>query len=198
MPDQLATTPQPGASITLPRYSPIVRSLHWMIALLILLSYGLGLIMEDVPRGAARDVVTMLHVSLGLLGVTLTITLALWRLVVPGPQPLAGSATMQRLVRFGHLALYAAMLAVPLLGLAMMWTKGREVGVFGLFILPSPIAPDRAWGSRIEGLHEFGAHSLLALAALHAAAALMHQFLLRDHGLERMLPRRGPLRLPRA
>lgn len=198
MPDQLSTTLEPSAGIMLPRYSSIVRSLHWVTALLILISYGLGLIMKEFPRGPSRNFLTMLHVSLGLLGVTLTIMLAMWRLMVPGPQPLAGSASMQHLAWFGHLALYAAMLAVPLLGLAMMWAKGRDVGVFGLFILPSPIAADRAWGSQIEELHEFSAHALLALAGLHAAAALLHQFVLRDHGMERMLPLSGPLRIPRA
>lgn len=182
----------------LPRYSFLVRSLHWAIALLILLSYGLGLIMEDFPRGAPRTLVTMLHVSLGLLGVTLTIVLALCRLTMPGPAPLPGSAVMQRLAWLGHLALYAAMLAVPLMGLAMMWAKGRGVDVFGLLTLPSPIATDRPLGSQLEELHELGAHALLALAGLHAVAALLHQFVLRDHGLERILPRHGPLRFPRA
>jgi cytochrome b561 len=184
--------------VTATRHSIVIQLLHWSIALGILSSYIMGLVMEDLPRGAPRNLMTMLHVSLGLLGVALTVLLALWRLVIPGLPPLEGGVAMQRLASLGHGALYAAMLAVPLLGLAMMWELGREVSVFGLFTLPSPLIADRVLGRQMEGLHEFGAHALLALAGLHAAAALFHQFVLRDGGLQRMLPATGPLRFPRA
>jgi cytochrome b561 len=176
------------------RHSAVIRSLHWLIALAILISYALGLVMEDFPRGAPRNFVTMLHVSLGLLGLVLTLLLALWRLSIPGLPPLEGSPMMQRLARLAHWGLYAAMLAVPLLGLGMMWMKGREVVVLGLFTLPFPFPANRGLAEPMEGLHEFGAHALLALAGLHAAAALFHHVVLQDAGLLRMLPRIGPFR----
>jgi cytochrome b561 len=179
------------------RHSAIIQSLHWLIALAIIISYVLGLVMEEFPRGAPRNLVTMLHVSLGLLGLVLTLLLVLWRLVISGLLPLAGRPMMQRLARLTHWGLYAAMLAVPLLGLGMMWLKGREVAVLGLFTLPSPFLANRAIGEQLEGLHEFGAHALLALAGLHAAAALFHHAVLQDAGLLRMLPRSGPFRYPR-
>jgi cytochrome b561 len=180
-----------------PRHSALIQSLHWLIALGIFTSYALGLVMEDFPRGAPRNFVTMLHVSLGLLGLVLTLLLALWRLIIPGLPRLEGSPMMQRLARLAHWGLYAAMLAVPLLGLGMMWLKGREVVVLGLFTIPSPILPNRAIGEQMEGLHELGSHALLALSGLHAAAALFHHILLQDAGLLRMLPRSGPFRYPR-
>jgi len=179
------------------RHSAIIQALHWLIALGIFTSYGLGLVMEDFPRGAPRNFVTMLHVSLGLLGLVLTLLLALWRLIIPGLPPLEGSPMIQRLARLAHWGLYAAMLAVPLLGLGMMWLKGREVVVLGLFTLPSLVLVNRGIGEQMEGLHELGAHALLALAGLHAAAALFHHILLQDAGLRRMLPRSGPFRYPR-
>ena len=54
----------------------------------------------------------------------------------------------------------------------------RNVGLVGLF----------------RAAHEIGAWCLFGLAGLHAAAALVHHFILRDHVLEAMAPafrRRG-------
>jgi cytochrome b561 len=43
----------------------------------------------------------------------------------------------------------------------------------------------------VKEIHELGANLILALAALHAAAALWHHFVRRDNVLTRMLPGRG-------
>jgi cytochrome b561 len=40
-------------------------------------------------------------------------------------------------------------------------------------------------------VHAWGAHTLLILAGLHALVALVHQYVLRDRLLERMLPAPG-------
>jgi cytochrome b561 len=183
--------------MTAQRHSAIIQALHWLIALGIFSSYALGLGLEEFPRGAPRNLVTMLHASLGLLGLALTLLLALWRLIIPGLPRLEGNPMIQRLARLAHWGLYAAMLAVPLLGLGMMWLKGREVMVLGLFTLPSPFSANRGLGEQMEGLHEVGAHALLALVGLHAAAAVFHNIVLQDGGLLRMLPRSGPFRYPR-
>jgi len=184
--------------MTSQRHSAVIQSLHWAIATGIICSYISGLVIEVFSRGMPRITVTTLHLSLGLLGVTLTLLLAMWRLSRPGLAPIASTALLERLARVAHFGLYAGMVAVPLLGLAMMWAKGRDVAVFGLITLPSPIATDRALGRQFEELHELAAHGLLALAALHATAAVFHQLVLHDHGLERILPRSGPFRFPRA
>jgi cytochrome b561 len=42
----------------------------------------------------------------------------------------------------------------------------------------------------VKEIHEVTAHALIVLAALHAAAALVHHWVLRDRTLVRMLPRR--------
>jgi cytochrome b561 len=50
----------------------------------------------------------------------------------------------------------------------------------------------------VEDLHGWFANTLLIVAGLHAAAALVHHFALRDNVLRRMLPPRArPSRIPR-
>jgi SAM-dependent methyltransferase len=69
--------------------------------------------------------------------------------------------------------------------------RGHEVSFFGLFSIPSPIAPDRELAGSIWELHEVGATSLILLASFHAAAALWHPFLRRGPVLARMLSRQN-------
>ena len=86
--------------------------------------------------------------------------------------------------------MYVAMVATPVLGVLMHWWKGRAIAFFGLFSLPSPFAPATALAKLLEEAHEVSAHVLMALVALHAAAALFHHYVLKDGVLGRMSPRR--------
>lgn len=171
------------------RYDGITIALHWLMAILVIATYALGLLREELPRGEPRTLALMLHTSIGLTVIAGTVLRMIWRGFrkpipeAPGP---AGFALAAKLT---HIALYVAVLAVPVLGVAAMWAKGRGIPVFGLTELASPWAADRALGKSLDKLHEAGAHLLVVLAGAHAAAALAHHFLLRDNVLMRMLPR---------
>lgn len=171
------------------RYDGITIALHWLLAILVVATYALGLLREELPRGEPRTLVLMLHTSIGLTVIAGTVLRMIWRGFrrplpeVPGPAGLALAA------KLAHIALYFAVLAVPVLGVASMWAKGRGIPVFGLTELASPWPADRALGKSLDKLHEAGAHLLVALAGAHAVAALAHHVLLRDNVLMRMLPR---------
>ena len=51
-----------------------------------------------------------------------------------------------------------------------------------------PFASDRALARSVKDVHEVTANALAIIAALHAAAALVHHWVLRDRTLLRMLP----------
>lgn len=176
------------------RYDPVTQSLHWLVAIAIVATYALALWREALPKGDFRTAILNLHMSLGLAVVGLTVLRIGWRSVMPAPAPVPSSRMAMLAARGAHLALYAAMLAIPLVGLAMMWAKGRTVGFFGIVALPSPMVPDRAFGKLLEEVHEVAAHLMMILAGLHAAAAIGHQMILKDGTLSRMLPFGGALR----
>ncbi|MGU9978492.1 cytochrome b [Phreatobacter sp. HK31-P] len=171
------------------RYDGITIALHWLMAILVIATYALGLLREELPRGEPRTLALMLHTSIGLTVIAGTVLRMIWRGFrkpipeAPGPAGLALAAKLT------HIALYVAVLAVPVLGVAAMWAKGRGIPVFGLTELASPWAADRALGKSLDKLHEAGAHLLVVLAGAHAAAAIAHHVLLRDNVLMRMLPR---------
>lgn len=172
----------------LDRYNPVSRHLHWFMVLAIVAVYALGLIREDLPRGALRDTLFVLHVSLGIIILALTLVRLFWRGLHPAPAPVPGPPLARKAAKMGHVLLYAAMLGLPLLGLAAAWIRGRGMSFFWLFPIPSPIAANRALAGGAETLHALAAHAMMLLAAGHALIALIHQYVLKDDTLARMLP----------
>lgn len=80
------------------------------------------------------------------------------------------------------------LVAVPLLGIAVEFARGKGLPVFGLFEIATPWLADRTLARNLKGIHELLAHGLMALAGLHAVSALIHHWIFRDNTLVRMLP----------
>jgi len=169
----------------LPRHDPVTLALHWLIALLIAAAYAASSQVEDGP---GRAWAMNLHGSLGLAVFGLSLLRILWRGFARHPAPVAMPALMARLANLAHVALYVAMVAVPVIGLLALWASGQGLSLFGVVAMPSPMEASRGLGAFLEGAHELAANALVALALLHAAAAIFHQYILRDHLLERMTP----------
>ena len=169
----------------MPRHDPVTLALHWLIALLIVAAYAASSLVEDGP---GRAWAMTLHGSLGLLVFGLSLLRILWRGFARHPAPVPMPALMARVAHYAHGALYVMMVAAPALGLLALWASGQGISVFGLLALPSPMTASRGLAKFLEEAHELAANALVALALLHAAAAIFHQYILRDHLLERMTP----------
>ena len=91
----------------------------------------------------------------------------------------------------GHYALYALLLAVPIVGIVAQLKRGNALPIFGVWHLASPWPADRAAAHSVMEVHELLANALLILAGIHAAAALIHHYVFGDRTLVRMLPGRG-------
>lgn len=179
--------------MTTHRYDPVSQSLHWITALAVIAAYAIGLGREALPKGDLRTALLSLHMSLGMLVMGLTVARITWRSTFARPvetmvHPLKPAEIAAKLV---HLGLYASMMAIPLVGLLSAWLKGRLVSFFGLIYLPSPFALDTAFAKSLENAHELASHLMMALAGLHALAAIGHHYILKDGTLARMLPGRA-------
>jgi len=62
--------------------------------------------------------------------------------------------------------------------------------LLGLFDIPAPLTPNQDLKSLFIDMHALTANAIMILAGLHAAAALAHQYVLKDGLLDRMLPAR--------
>lgn len=177
------------------RYGAIAQSLHWSVVLLVVLAWVFGVVGDEIPKGTAEAAVLFVHMSAGLLVVLLTMMRLLWRLADPSPQPERtefGNFAFAEWIGLGaklaHLGLYMLLVAVPLLGIAVEFARGKGLPVFGLFEIATPWPADRALARNLKGIHELLSHGLMALASLHAASALIHHWIFRDNTLVRMLP----------
>lgn len=174
------------------RYDLPMQVMHWAIALLVIAAFVIVQLVEDMPRGPERVAMMGLHKSIGVCVLGLVVARLGWRAARPQPDLPAGMSPLLGLAaRAGHAGLYLLMILVPLIGIIMSQLNGRPVAVFGLFTLPTLFAPDKELGEVLEGMHEVAGNLILVLSGLHAVAALYHQYILKDHVLERMLPWRA-------
>ncbi len=165
-------------------------ALHWLTVLCLLLAAALILTREQVAGRSLRMWLLEGHRHLGLLVLLLFFVRTALRIRL-GKLPHAdrSSPLMRALAGLTHLALYALLLALPLLGWALSDAQGKPVHLLGA-TLPALVGEDEDLADQLQAWHLDAAWALLALASLHVAAALWHHFVLRDGVLRTMLPRR--------
>ena len=171
------------------RYDAVARSLHWASAILIAAAFIMGLTV-DTPAREWRPAYQNAHFLVGLAVLLFALARLGWRTGHAAPPAPEGSSAMARLgIKFGHGALYVMMVAVPLIGFAPLFARGRGIN-FGLFQIASPIEKTKAWIGPSTEIHEIAAYALIALAVGHVVAAIYHQVALKDGVLLRMMPER--------
>jgi cytochrome b561 len=164
-------------------YSRLSIGLHWLMLALLVAVYATILLRQEFPRGSdMRTALKAWHFSLGLSVFGLVFLRAFARSMHKRVREKGLGAWIPRVM---HLALYAFLIAMPLMGWMTLSAEGDPVRLFGLS-LPPLVAPDRALAGRIEDLHEAVGVIGYWLVGLHAAAALVHHYLLRDDTLRRM------------
>jgi cytochrome b561 len=175
------------------RYTTTAIVFHWLIAVLIVGAFTLGLVMTDIPGiSPAKLRYFSWHKWIGVTVLLLAALRLLWRLRNRPPVLPASMPAWQRGAAHGlHHLLYVLMFAVPVSGYFYTLASGFPVVYFGLVKLPVLIAKDPALAETLKGVHYWLTMLLAALVALHVMAALKHQFIDRDGNLRRMLPGRS-------
>jgi cytochrome b561 len=176
------------------RYSTVAIVLHWLLALLILAMFAVGLYMTDLPFSPQRLKLYNWHKWAGVTILALTLLRLGWRLTHRPPAlPVAVTQTMPgwqtRAYHATHHLMYLLFFAVPLMGWAYSSAAGFPIVWFGQIPLPDLLPVNKELAELIRPLHKLLALALMALAALHIAAALKHHLIDRDGLLLRMLPK---------
>ncbi|MDD2135772.1 MULTISPECIES: cytochrome b [Pseudomonas] len=169
-------------------FHPFARLLHWLMAVLILamLFIGVSMVADLSPR---HPVLISLHKATGLALLVLVVLRIAVRLAVPHPPLPPALPTLQRWAAgASHLLLYALMLAMPLLGWAML-SAGDYPRPLGL---PAIAPHNLQLYAVLRQAHGWAGYLLFATVLVHVAAALMHAWVRRDGVLRSMWP--GPLR----
>lgn len=184
---EAASDPSPSA-----RYGTVTRSLHWLMAAAILAQFIVGYSLDGSSgrgrgrgrgrgegsgqgRGRGRggdlevfgdDTLLTVHVVLGVTILTLAVVRLVWRWHTDLPPWAPTLSPGERVVaHWTERALYLAMFAIPITGLAMVVTGEDD----------------------LVGFH-VAAHLLFfAAIAAHVGLVLKHQLIDRDHLVRRML-----------
>lgn len=176
------------------RYSLAQRLVHWTVALCVLGSLTMGLTLgtlgfEGAVKAFGQDATNALYkyhksfgvLILGLMLLRVGLWVGLGRPALPDTMP-----PLQRLAAIAnHAALYALLIAMPVVGWMATASGGYPVEFFG-WVLPGFLAKDPALSDWLYGLHGTLAYAIIALIGLHIAAALHHWRVRRDGIIRRI------------
>ncbi len=169
------------------RYSFPTIALHWITVLLIIAVYCTMEFRSSFERGSPeRDLMKTVHYMLGLSVLLLTVA-RLWfrsRQPYPAIEPVP-PVWQHKLAALVHLALYALLIGLPLLGWLILSAEGKVIPFWGLE-LPALLAPNEELAGSFEDLHKLLAEAGYALIGLHALAAIYHHHIVKDNTLVRM------------
>ena len=165
------------------RYQPVLISLHWLLALMIIGLLCLGFfVLADMPNTDPKKLdILVWHMSGGMF----VLVLMILRLIIrrwsahPATAP-TGSPLFDRLASIAHGSLYV----IVFLMIATGWATGWLIS--GVFQPNGGSLPEN-----FAVFPSFRAHAALAtllavLIVVHVAAALYHQFVLKDGLFRRM------------
>jgi cytochrome b561 len=173
----------------LPRYAVRTYRLpakvfHWVTAALVLFMVTTGVTMKQLGSGPVADSLFAIHKTTGILVLTVVLLRILYRLVMPDP----GGDREDYRRPILHWLLYAALIAMPLLGWAGISDFGSRGILFG-YELPAIWPQGAGYWSILLETHAYLAFGMLALVALHIGVAMQDHMMRARDVAERGEPR---------
>ena len=171
------------------KHSTVTRIIHWLTALLAIAAFVLG--PEDLEEMDNPDLDWggQTHETLGLVVIGLTVLRIIWMLFCKKPEEIPMSRAMKIASKSVQGALYLLLLAVPATAVLGIWLEGDSLALIQNIAVSSPFSVDQNLGEFLIDIHPTLADVLIWLAGLHAAAALLHHYVLKDDVLKSMLPK---------
>ncbi len=157
---------------------------HWLTVFLVIMLWVIGMTADWVPRGPQRQVVWSVHVILGFVTTLVVLARILWRSAFGRTPPPANTGFLHVASEAMHYLLFALLLTVLVTGVVNASYRGFNI--FDIWQMPQFGMGDRATRRNLKEWHELSAHAMMIVAAIHAAAALVHQLLWRDRLIDRM------------
>lgn len=156
-------------------YSFFARQLHWINAILLIVTWGL----HDVMEG--NDALLRLHILIGTVALVTTVLQFVWYLVDKKPAELADLTPWRKLaIHWNHRLIMLAAFLASATGLGL--TLGS-----GLGLLPSIAEMDNIRRNIFHEPHEIASNGLLLLFLMHVVGVLSYHFT-KGNTLGRMAP----------
>ncbi|SLJ85577.1 cytochrome b [Psychrobacter sp. DAB_AL43B] len=167
----------------LTKWSATSRLFHWISAILLLITWIMMLLYNNLDS----KVYIGLHKAFGVSLLFWMIARVINRVFTKAPPPVAMPKWQMLLSKLSHFALYALLIAMPIAGLLMSIYGGRPVDIFGLFQIPVFVTPDRGLARLYNDWHtDIIWPMIIAFTLIHIGAALYHQFVKKDNLIGRI------------
>lgn len=167
------------------RYNRGARTLHWLIAALVIANLATGLL-HDPLEPYMR--IMPIHKATGITILALSLARIAWRFAWAHP-PYPDTVSREEILaaRTVQVLFYGLMIVMPLTGYVLASAGKFPLEWFGLFDIPKmPISAESPMVSASREAHGLLGWLFTALVVLHVAAALRHHFILKDGVLRRM------------
>jgi cytochrome b561 len=171
------------------RYTATARLLHWVVAVLVLLMLAAGLVMTaNVGRGL-QDTLFIFHKNTGTLLIFIIALRLVWRATHKAP-PLPDSlpSLQRQAAHLNHLLLYLLLIVMVSSGFVRVTTGGFPIELMDRLGVPHFMPKNEAVAETAKAIHATAKSALIALIALHVAAAAYHGIIRRDGVFSRMWP----------
>jgi cytochrome b561 len=175
-------------SSRLATYTLAQRSLHWLIAAVVLILLAAGLVIgnlgyDGLVERFGNDTTNLLykyHKTFGVLVLALMLLRLMLRLALGSPpyaRPLPAWQSVAS--RISHWSFYLLLIAMPVVGWLGTAAGGYPVEFFN-WILPGLIGKDTKLSEALFELHGLIGWVLIALVLVHVSAAVAHWLVWRD------------------
>jgi cytochrome b561 len=171
---------------TVTRYHPLLVTLHWLLAVLILAALTIGFfVLANMPNSNPHKIrILLVHMSVGMLILALMIVRFAVRMWTSRPAAATtGYPALDRLAPVTHYGFYVLVLLMVATGYSTAILAGLNRIVFQGSGEPLPATFD-TFPTFVA--HGYIAGTLAAFVGLHVLAALYHQFVRKDGLFRRM------------
>ena len=169
------------------RYGVWLRILHWLTFLLVTVALVMVELHEFAPKGSAlRNNMMYAHMQFGIAVLLVFLPHLIVRLRNTSPPIVPTPPNWQQLLsKLVHGVLLLLILVQPVLGILMVQSHGHDVNFLGMHV-PTLVGKDKSIGEFTDDMHSILGNTLMYLALFHAAAALYHQWFVKDNTMARM------------
>ena len=170
------------------KFGLLTKAFHWSIFLLITAQFFIIYRRTYFPKDAPEKLQYILwHKSIGIMVLSLALLMLITRYIGHRPLfPKTMPPAHKTAARFGHLALYAVLLLMPITGYLMSTFSGYAVSLLGWYDLPKLFGANKEFATLSFEIHRFTSYAVLTLVSGHILAAFYHHFGLKDNVLKRM------------
>lgn len=170
------------------RFAAPQRFLHWLMAacILTMLFLGVGMVTTVAPKYLT---LVQIHKTLGITVLVLALIRLTLRLVYGAPALPADLPFLLRLAaESSQVFFYALMIAMPLIGWAMLSSAAHPVVLFGSVHLPPLLPVNTTHYALLQRAHHYLGLLFFALILGHIGGLLFHKLIRRDGVFETMAP----------